>query len=60
MQTLEQSGHGRILVIDGTAMARTTLEALLHSEGHEVLQAADGPTGLQMARLEQPDASSST
>lgn len=27
MQTLEQSGHGRILVIDDTAMARTTLES---------------------------------
>jgi DNA-binding response OmpR family regulator len=56
MQTLEQNGHGRILVIDDTAMARTTLEALLHSEGHEVLQAADGRTGLALARTEQPDA----
>lgn len=56
MQTLAQSGHGRILIIDDTAMARTTLEALLHTEGHEVLHAADGPTGLELARLEQPDA----
>lgn len=56
MQPAVESHNGRILVIDDTAMARTTLEALLHLEGHEVLQAADGPTGIERARVEQPDA----
>ncbi|HRQ79015.1 MAG TPA: response regulator [Gemmatimonadaceae bacterium] len=56
MQSLVSGAHGRILVIDDTAIARTTLEALLLQEGHEVLQAADGTVGLELARLEQPDA----
>jgi DNA-binding NtrC family response regulator len=45
---------GRILVIDDEANATSALEKLLREDGHEVVAACDGITGLQ--RLESFDA----
>lgn len=56
MQSKDAETHGRILVIDDTASARTTLDALLRHEGYELLEAASGEAGLEMAAREQPDA----
>ena len=45
----------RILVVEDNADARESLETLLIFEGHEVLTAPDGPSGLAMAATFQPD-----
>ena len=45
----------RILVIDDIETNRRLLEARLSAEYFEVLLAADGPTGLELARTEEPD-----
>jgi DNA repair ATPase RecN len=56
MQSKDAELHGRILVIDDTESARTTLDALLRHEGYELIEASSGETGLEMAAREQPDA----
>jgi CheY-like chemotaxis protein len=48
--------HGRVLVIDDTASARLTIDAILRSEGYELLLAESGEEGLEIAKVEQPDA----
>lgn len=45
----------RILVIEDEYPMRRALEDLLSAEGHRVLTAADGLSGLEGARSEQPD-----
>ena len=45
----------RVLVIDDEAPIRLLCRVNLEAEGMEVLEAADGPTGLEMARAETPD-----
>jgi DNA-binding response OmpR family regulator len=45
----------RVLVIDDEAPIRLLCRVNLEAEGMEVLEAADGPSGLDMARLEAPD-----
>ncbi|MBX3744687.1 MAG: response regulator transcription factor [Verrucomicrobiae bacterium] len=45
----------RILVIEDEYPMRRALEDLLSAEGHRVLTAADGVSGLNGARSEQPD-----
>jgi DNA-binding response OmpR family regulator len=45
----------RVLVIDDEAPIRLLCRVNLEAEGMEVLEAADGPTGLQAARDERPD-----
>ena len=45
----------RILVIEDEWAMRHALEDLLASEGHRVITAADGATGLDRARDEKPD-----
>ena len=45
----------RVLVIDDEAPIRLLCRVNLEAEGLEVLEAADGPGGLEMARAEQPD-----
>ena len=45
----------RVLVIDDEAPIRLLCRVNLEAEGMEVLEAADGPTGLQAAREERPD-----
>jgi PAS domain S-box-containing protein len=48
-------GAGLVLVIDDDATARALMSRILGKEGFRVLEAADGETGLQLARAERPD-----
>ena len=50
----------RVLVIDDEAPIRLLCRVNLEAEGMDVLEAADGPSGLEKARAELPDVSSST
>ncbi len=45
----------RVLVIDDESPIRLLCRVNLEAEGMEVLEAADGPTGLERARAERPD-----
>jgi len=45
----------RVLVIDDEAPIRLLCRVNLEAERMEVLEAADGPSGLEKARAEQPD-----
>jgi DNA-binding response OmpR family regulator len=45
----------RVLVIDDEAPIRLLCRVNLEAEGMEVLEAEDGPRGVQRARSEQPD-----
>jgi len=45
----------RVLVIDDEAPIRLLCRVNLEAEGMDVLEAADGPSGLDLARAEQPD-----
>jgi two-component system alkaline phosphatase synthesis response regulator PhoP len=45
----------KVLVIDDEAPIRLLCRVNLEAEGMEVLEAADGPTGLEMAKDESPD-----
>lgn len=45
----------RVLVIDDEAPIRLLCRVNLEAEGMEVLEAADGPAGLETARAEKPD-----
>ncbi|MEN0019504.1 MAG: diguanylate cyclase [Planctomycetota bacterium] len=45
----------RALVIDDSAPIHRLLSARLQSEGLELLEALDGPTGLEVAKAERPD-----
>src|ERR687886_1051111 len=45
----------KVLVIDDEAPIRLLCRVNLEAEGMEVLEASDGPTGLEKARSESPD-----
>lgn len=45
----------KVLVIDDEAPIRLLCRVNLEAEGMDVIEAADGPTGLDRARDEQPD-----
>jgi two-component system, OmpR family, alkaline phosphatase synthesis response regulator PhoP len=45
----------KVLVIDDEAPIRLLCRVNLEAEGMEVLEAADGPTGLEQARERSPD-----
>jgi DNA-binding response OmpR family regulator len=45
----------RVLVVDDEAPIRLLCRVNLEAEGMEVLEAADGPSGLDVARREHPD-----
>jgi len=45
----------RVLVIDDEPPIRLLCRVNLEAEGLEVLEASDGPTGLEMARNDEPD-----
>jgi CheY-like chemotaxis protein len=48
--------HGRrILVVEDNAMNLELVRDILTAEGYDVLEAADGPTGVAIARLERPE-----
>src|ERR1700751_4853140 len=48
-------GEVRVLVIDDEAPIRLLCRVNLEAEGMDVLEAAEGTTGLDLAREEQPD-----
>jgi DNA-binding response OmpR family regulator len=52
----ERAMRKRILVVDDEPDVRQGLRTLLEAEGLEVLEAADGKTGLEKAIEERPDA----
>ena len=45
----------RVLVVDDDDTVREVLRRYLTRDGHEVLEAGDGPTGLRLVRTHQPD-----
>ena len=45
----------RVLIIDDEAPIRLLCRVNLEAEGMEVIDAGDGPTGLEKARSEEPD-----
>lgn len=45
----------KILVIDDDMLLRRMLTRILHTEGHEVLTAADGTRAMAVFRQEKPD-----
>lgn len=45
----------RVLIIDDEAPIRLLCRVNLEAEGIEVLEAADGPSGLEVAMAERPD-----
>lgn len=45
----------KILIIDDSNLARRMLRNILEPEGHEILEAADGLSGLERFSLEKPD-----
>jgi DNA-binding response OmpR family regulator len=51
----EQGDMTRVLVIDDEAPIRLLCRVNLEAESMEVLEAADGPSGLEQARTQQPD-----
>jgi DNA-binding response OmpR family regulator len=50
-----ETGVTRVLVIDDEAPIRLLCRVNLEAEGMSVLEAADGPSGLDTARKERPD-----
>src|SRR5204862_1342151 len=57
MTDMSADGHEatRVLVIDDEAPIRLLCRVNLEAEGMQVLEAADGPTGLDRARDDDPD-----
>ncbi len=53
--TMETNGRTQVLVIDDEAPIRLLCRVNLEAEGMAVLEAPDGPTGLDLARAERPD-----
>jgi DNA-binding response OmpR family regulator len=52
---VDAAGGTRVLVIDDEAPIRLLCRVNLEAEGMQVLEAADGASGLDLARDEQPD-----
>jgi DNA-binding response OmpR family regulator len=52
---MEQMAKTRVLVVDDEAPIRLLCRVNLEAEGMEVLEAADGVSGFETARSEQPD-----
>jgi DNA-binding response OmpR family regulator len=50
-----ESVGARVLVVDDEAPIRLLCRVNLEAEGMEVLEAGDGPSGLEAARRERPD-----
>lgn len=45
----------KILIVDDSNMSRKLMRKILQTEGHEVIEAADGLTALETYLLEKPD-----
>src|SRR5215208_4409076 len=54
-QGVHKDAVTRVLVIDDEAPIRLLCRVNLEAEGMEVLEARDGPGGLEQARAERPD-----
>jgi len=54
-KTLPQGSPAKVLVVDDEEWMRDACEQILQPEGFEVITAADGPTGLELARRRSPD-----
>ena len=54
MIRIPEGATTKVLVIDDEAPIRLLCRVNLEAEGMEVLEAGDGPSGLEMARAEQP------
>ena len=52
---VDEAGKTRVLVIDDEAPIRLLCRVNLEAENIDVLEAADGTTGLDLARDQQPD-----
>jgi two-component system alkaline phosphatase synthesis response regulator PhoP len=52
---VDAAGGTRVLVIDDEAPIRLLCRVNLEAEGMDVLEAADGAKGLDLARVDQPD-----
>ena len=56
LQSLAARGAmNKVLVIDDDQMARYLMRRLLRDTPYTLLEAADGPEGVRLARLEEPD-----
>ncbi len=45
----------KILVVEDSLLMRETLRQMLELDGHTVIEAEDGPTGIALAREAKPD-----
>ena len=45
----------KILIVDDSAMSRRMMRRMIESAGHEVIEAEEGPEGLEKYFLEKPD-----
>ncbi len=45
----------KILIVDDEALIQTLLGALMTQNNHEVVQATDGDSAIELARTEKPD-----
>jgi len=45
----------KILIVDDSAMSRRMMRRMIESAGHEVIEAEEGPDGLEKYFLEKPD-----
>ncbi len=52
---VDEHGAPRVLIVDDEAPIRLLCRVNLEAEGMAVLEAADGPAGLETARRERPD-----
>jgi two-component system alkaline phosphatase synthesis response regulator PhoP len=55
VETKREGDVTRVLVIDDEAPIRLLCRVNLEAEGMDVLEASDGPSGLELARAEIPD-----
>ena len=59
MESIEEcrgTTKGRVLIIEDSRFLRKSLERILYRAGYDVLTADQGERGLEMARVNQPDA----
>jgi two-component system, chemotaxis family, chemotaxis protein CheY len=45
----------KILIVDDSAMSRRIMRRMIETAGHEVIEAEEGPDGLEKYFLEKPD-----
>jgi two-component system chemotaxis response regulator CheY len=45
----------KILIVDDSAISRRIMRRMIESAGHEVIEAEEGPDGLEKYFLEKPD-----